>query len=166
MNKLEEEFNFIENSQDSQEIDKALDVLDKALQTVKNDTKTVKAGEAPVILTNEQKIDGLLNLSLEKMKEIEKKADEIYDLHYTQVALGKDRSEQSKINLIESQKLKVETLGKTVELVNALTKLESARAKKMQAAASGMATIVTAQEAGINLEELKNVDFTELEKQK
>ena len=166
MNKLEEEFNSIENSQDSQEIDKALDVLDKALQTVKNDTKTVKAGEAPVILTNEQKIDGLLNLSLEKMKEIEKKADEIYDLHYTQVALGKDRSEQSKINLIESQKLKVETLGKTVELVNALTKLESARAKKMQAAASGMATIVTAQEAGINLEELKNVDFTELEKQK
>ena len=134
------------------EIDKALDIIDQQTKevTVEEDKEV-----APVNPSSDYSIDDIIDITLESFKDIQKKSDEIYDAFYGIVATRQDRSDVSKQMLVESQRLKNESIQNLVALANAKAKVIQAQNK----AASTTGIIIntsSSDQVGINLDNLKD----------
>lgn len=116
-----------EKEVDNKEIENTLEYIDNQLATVKKETKEVATPED--VKKQEVTIDDLTKKALDQFSKLDKNTDEIYDLFYGPLAIGKDRSESSKIALLDSQRLKVEMINALAGLASAKAKLEAARTK-------------------------------------
>ena len=114
---------------DTNEIENTLDFIDTQLTEVKKQTKQITTVEEAV--AQETTIDDLTKIALDQLSKIDKNTDEIYNLFYTPLALRQDRSDSSKIALLDSQRLKVEAVNSLAALANAKAKLEMAKAKAL-----------------------------------
>ena len=101
------------------ELESMLDLIDKEITTTE-DSKEVAIKE------DVTSFESLANKVLERLNGVDDTADKIHELFYHDLALGKDHSESSKIALLESLKVKMETPKTMVELAKALAKLKSA----------------------------------------
>jgi hypothetical protein len=125
MNSAPEETNDI----DKEEVENTLDYIDTQLATVKEQTKAITTPEE--IKQQEHSIEDLTQIALKQMSKIDKKTDEIYDLFYTPLAMRQDRSDASKVALLDSQRIKVEMINALAGLASAKAKLEMAKQKQM-----------------------------------
>ena len=114
---------------DKEEVENTLDYIDTQLATVKEQTKAITTPEE--IKQQEHSIEDLTQIALKQMSKIDKKTDEIYDLFYTPLAMRKDRSDASKVALLDSQRIKVEMINALAGLASAKAKLEMAKQKQM-----------------------------------
>ena len=114
---------------DKEEVENTLDYIDTQLATVKEQTKAITTPEE--IKQQEHSIEDLTQIALKQMSKIDKKTDEIYDLFYTPLAMRQDRSDASKVALLDSQRIKVEMINALAGLASAKAKLEMAKQKQM-----------------------------------
>jgi hypothetical protein len=112
---------------DKNELENTLDYINTQLTASKPQIKDLSTIEE--VDEQEHTIDELTDIALKALNKIDNKTDEIYDLFYKPLLLGKDRSDASKQGLIESQRIKVEMVNALAGLANAKAKLEMARAK-------------------------------------
>ena len=133
------------------EIDKALDLIDQQTKEVAIEEEK----EVAPVASNDYSIDDIIDITLESFKDIQKKSDEIYDAFYGTVATRQDRSDVSKQMLVESQRLKNESIQNLVALANAKAKVIQAQNK----AANTTGIIIntsSSDQVGINLDNLKD----------
>lgn len=115
------------NEVDKSEVENTLSIIDQQLATVKTkDIATVEEVE-----TKEHSIDELTEIALKTFNKVDVKSDDIYDLFYGNIAVGKDRSDASKEALVDSVRLKTEMINALAGLAQAKAKLEIAKAKMM-----------------------------------
>ena len=148
---------------DEKEINKEFDDIDKALSFIDNQTKDVtevKEESKEISIpesSDDYSIDDLIGVTLKSFDDIQKKSDEIYDCFYANVATRQDRSDVSKQMLVESQRLKNESIQNLVALANAKAKLIAAKNKIEHQANTGIViNTSSADQVGINLENLKD----------
>lgn len=158
---------------DEKELNKDLDILEKddeiskALDLIDEQTKeiTEEHDDKNIIVKKEQDdddegytIDDIINVTLNSIQDVNKKSDEIYDAFYGTVATRQDRSDMSKQMLVESQRLKNESIQNLVALANAKAKIIAAKAKASNVGAANGIIINTssADQVGINLDNLKD----------
>ena len=88
---------------DKKEVENTLEYIDTQLANVKEQTKAITTPEE--VEAQEHSIEDLTQIALKQMAKIDKKTDEIYDLFYTPLALRQDRSDASKVALLDSQRI-------------------------------------------------------------
>lgn len=131
-------------------IDDALSLIDGG-QVVEK--KEVLPAEKTVKPAERFDIDDLTAGVLKSVDDVNKKTDEVYDMFYTPIALGKDRSDVSKQSLMDSIRLKNEAMANVTAIINAKAKLVAAQNQQ----ANKMGVIIQAQsgaDVGINLDNL------------
>jgi hypothetical protein len=145
----------VEESQeiDTDQIEKALGIIDGEVSSLKEQTKelSVKTEE-----TKEHTIDELTDLAINKMNKIDATTDEIYQLFYTPIALRQDRSDASKIALLDSQHIKVDLINALANLATAKAKLEAAKTKVPTGNVGVFLGAKDGNSIGINLEDVKS----------
>ena len=99
-------------------------------------------------------IEDLTQIALKQMAKIDKKTDEIYDLFYTPLALRQDRSDASKVALLDSQRIKVEMINALAGLASAKAKLEMAKQKQITGNTGIYVNTQSGSEVGISLSNL------------
>jgi hypothetical protein len=117
-----------EENIDKNEIESTLDYIDNQLQEVKKETKEITTPEE--VEKQQHTIDELTNIMLNQFNKVNKNTDEIYDLFYKPLALRQDRSDASKMALLDSQRIKVEMMAQIANIISAQAKLEQAKAKQ------------------------------------
>ena len=108
-----------------EDIDKIIGELEATnteVETITNKTKEVIAKQD---YTN---METIATQIIEKMNANEKVAEQIYDLFYTDLANGRDRSQASKEALLRSLELRVENNKSLAELAKAIAKKQAAEA--------------------------------------
>lgn len=131
-------------------IDDALSLIDGGQVVEKKETLPVEKAAAPAERFD---IDDLTAGVLKSVDDVNKKTDEVYDMFYTPIALGKDRSDVSKQSLMDSIRLKNEAMANVTAIINAKAKLVAAQNQQ----ANKMGVIIQAQsgaDVGINLDNL------------
>src|SRR5574344_2432172 len=132
-------------------IDDAISLIDEKnneVSAVKNEIKEVSKQQAKEI-----SIDDLTNKVLESVMDVNKKTDEVYDMFFTPISIGKDRSDVSKQSLMDSIRLKNESMQNIASVINAKAKLIAAQ--NQQSAKVGiMIQSKSGEDVGINLENL------------
>ena len=88
-------------------------------------------------------------------KEVFKTSNEIYDLFYTPIALGKDRSDVSKQSLLDSQRLKIEAMNALTNYMNAKARLASSKNQPAGSKTGIIISTMSGKEAGINIANLE-----------
>lgn len=140
------------NEVDKNEVENTIDYIDTQLATVKEQTKEITTPEQAEV--QQHTINELTDIALKQLGKVDKNTDEIYETFIRPIQLHQDRTDASKIALLDSQRLKVEMVNALAGLAAAQAKLEQAKAK----AAAGPAGIyVQAQngaDVGINLHNL------------
>lgn len=116
---------------DQNEVENTLEYIDSQLEVVKENTRAISTVEEAV--EQEHTIDELTALALKQMSKVDKKTDEIYDLFYGPLATRQDRSDASKVALLDSQRIKVEMINALAGLASAKAKLEIAKQKQVGA---------------------------------
>ena len=96
----------------------------------------------------------LFNKREQKSVKTDKKTDEIYDLFYTPLALRQDRSDASKVALLDSQRIKVEMINALAGLASAKAKLEMAKQKQIAGNTGIYVNTQSGSEVGISLSNL------------
>ena len=137
---------------DKKEVENTLEYIDNQLATVKEQTKTITTPEE--VEVQEHSIEDLTQIALKQMAKIDKKTDEIYDLFYTPLALRQDRSDASKVALLDSQRIKVEMINALAGLASAKAKLEMAKQKQMTGNTGIYVNTQSGSEVGISLSNL------------
>ena len=129
------------------------DEIVKALELLNNELTTQSQGTTEVAKKEDlTSFDTLAEKILSRLNDVDGIADKTYELFYHDLALGKDHSESSKIALLESLKVKMESPKTLVELTKALAKLQAASSK----AQVGIQINTQSGEAvGINLDNLR-----------
>src|SRR5574344_1109865 len=131
-------------------IDDAISLIDEKnneVSAVKNEIKEVSKQ------AKEISIDDLTNKVLESVMDVNKKTDEVYDMFFTPISIGKDRSDVSKQSLMDSIRLKNESMQNIASVINAKAKLIAAQ--NQQSAKVGiMVQSKSGEDVGINLENL------------
>jgi hypothetical protein len=145
------------NSEPEQEINKeeienTLEYIDTQLANVKEQTKEITTPEQAAI--QEHSIEDLTQIALKQMSKIDKKTDEIYDLFYKPLALRQDRSDASKVALLDSQRIKVEMINALASLASAKAKLEMAKQKQITGNTGIYVNTQNGADVGINLSNL------------
>jgi len=110
-----------------EEVEDTLEYIDKQLATVKKNSKDLTTPEQ--IEAQEHSIEDLTQIALKQMAKVDKNTDDIFDLFYTPLALRQDRSDASKVALLDSQRIKVEMINALAGLASAKAKLELAKQK-------------------------------------
>ena len=141
-----------EKEVDKKEIEDTLEYIDTQLANVKEQTKEITTPEQAAI--QEHSIEDLTQIALKQMSKIDKKTDEIYDLFYTPLALRQDRSDASKIALLDSQRIKVEMINALASLASAKAKLELAKQKQITGNTGIYVNTQNGADVGINLSNL------------
>ena len=135
---------------DNNEIESTLEYIDTQLQEVKKETREITSPEEAE--KQQHTIDELTSLMLNQFNKVNKNTDEIYELFYKPLALRQDRSDASKMALLDSQRIKVEMMAQIANIISAQAKLEQAKQKQMP-----QGVFVNAQsgaDVGINLSNL------------
>lgn len=143
---------------DEKDIEKEIfeDEIDNALSLIENDEKQlVKKEEVPAI-KEEISIDDITKVALESYKDIQKHSEDIYQGLYSGVVTYRDRTDASKNTLIESQRLKIESINALTNLANAKAKLIAAQAKATQGNVGIFIDTKKGEDLGINLANLKD----------
>lgn len=141
-----------EKEVDKKEIEDTLEYIDTQLANVKEQTKEISTPEQAAI--QEHSIEDLTQIALKQMSKIDKKTDEIYDLFYTPLALRQDRSDASKVALLDSQRIKVEMINALASLASAKAKLELAKQKQITGNTGIYVNTQNGADVGINLSNL------------
>lgn len=154
LDKLSEFVNSTEDISDvdQKEIENTINYIDSQLTEVKQNTKEVKTLDD--IKKQENTVDSLTDIALKQFSKVDERTDEIYDLFYKPLALGRDRSDVSKQSLIESQRLKIESMNVIAALVNAKAKLEAAKTKVATGNVGVFVNTMDQGQVGINLHSL------------
>lgn|SRR5574344_683771 len=130
-------------------IDDAISLIDEKnneVSAVKNEIKEVSKQ------AKEISIDDLTNKVLESVMDVNKKTDEVYDMFFTPISIGKDRSDVSKQSLMDSIRLKNESMQNIASVINAKAKLIAAQ--NQSAKVGIMVQSKSGEDVGINLENL------------
>lgn len=133
------------------DIDKAISIIDSKNEV--EETKKQSTDAVPAARNDEFSVDSLTKVVLDSVKDVNNKGDELYDMFYTPIALGKDRSDASKIAILDVLHAKNESVANVAQLINAKARL--LQAQNAQSAKVGV--IVNAKsgdEVGINLSNL------------
>ena len=133
------------------EVEDTINYIDNQLTSIKETTKELNTTEE--IDEQVASVDDLTKLALEQFSKLDKNTDDLYQLFYTPIALRQDRSDASKIALLDSQRLKVEMIQALTGLITAKNKLEAAKQKT----ANSMGVFVNAvpgNDVGISLHNL------------
>lgn len=150
---------------DEQEIQKELEIknefnddIDKALELIDQNEKKeiVKKKEEVPAIKEEISIDDITKVALESYKDIQKHSEDIYQGLYSGVVTYRDRTDASKNTLIESQRLKIESINALTNLANAKAKLIAAQAKATQGNVGIFIDTKKGEDLGINLANLKD----------
>src|SRR5574344_355610 len=131
-------------------IDDAISLIDEKnneVSAVKNEIKEVSKQQAKEI-----SIDDLTNKVIESVMDVNKKTDEVYDMFFTPISIGKDRSDVSKQSLMDSIRLKNESMQNIASVINAKAKLIAAQ--NQSAKVGIMVQSKSGEDVGINLENL------------
>jgi hypothetical protein len=135
-----------------EEVENTLEYIDTQLAAVKEQTKTITTQEEAEI--QEHSIEDLTKIALEQMNKVDKKTDEIYDLFYKPLALRQDRSDASKVALLDSQRIKVEMINALASLASAKAKLELAKQKQITGNTGIYVNTQAGSDVGISLSNL------------
>jgi len=133
------------------EVEDTISYIDNQLSNIKETSKELKTTEE--IDEQVASVDDLTKLALEQFSKLDKNTDDLYQLFYTPIALRQDRSDASKVALLDSQRLKVEMIQALTGLITAKNKLEAAKQKTT----SNMGVFVNAvpgNDVGISLHNL------------
>lgn len=109
------------------EVEDTINYIDNQLADIKKSSKELTTNEE--IDEKVASVDDLTKLALEQFSKLDKNTDDLYQLFYTPIALKQDRSDASKIALLDSQRLKVEMIQALTGLITAKNKLEAAKQK-------------------------------------
>ena len=112
---------------DKEELENTIDYIDNQLETVKKQTKEIITPEQAE--KQQHNINELTDLMLKQFGKVNKNTDEIYDLFYGPLATRQDRSDASKVALLDSQRIKVEMMAQIANIISAQVKLEQAKSK-------------------------------------
>lgn len=153
LDKIAEFMNSVpEENIDKEEVENTLDYIDTQLAAVKEQTKAITTPEEAEI--QEHSIEDLTQIALKQMSKVDKKTDEIYDLFYGPLALRQDRSDASKVALLDSQRIKVEMINALAGLASAKAKLEIAKQKQMTGNTGIYVNTQSGADVGISLSNL------------
>lgn len=148
-----------EAEMDEQEINKELgisnDEIDDALSLIEKNEIVEKKEEVPAV-QEEISIDDITRLAVDSYRDVQKHSEEIYDALYAPVATRQDRSDSSKQTLIESQRVKIESINALASLANAKAKLIQAQNRAAQGNVGVFINANKGEEVGINLANLKD----------
>ena len=135
---------------DEDEINKALGLIDKE----QSEIEEKKSQE--VTIQKKQDFDGnsLIGMAVDSFNDVSKKADEIYDAFYGNVATRQDRSDVSKQMLTDSQRLKIESMNAVANMFNAQARLLAAQQKQMTGNVGVFVNAKNGEDVGINLANL------------
>ena len=141
---------------DADEIDNAIKIIENEIEAVKkNEVVEVKPAETPV-QKEEYSVDSLITKALNYVENVNSQADDVYHLFYSPLATGRDRTDASKVAIVESLRLKNENINAITNLVNAKAKLEALKAKQqMDNSGSVFIQAASGSEVGINLANLR-----------
>lgn len=134
------------------EIENALNLIEESKQEVAEKEER----EIAEISSSEFSIDDITKLAVESYKDIQSHSQEIYDAFYAPVATRMDRSDSSKQTLIESQRLKIESIQALTNLANAKAKLISAQNKAKSGNVGVFINSSKGEDVGINLSNLSD----------
>ena len=141
---------------DADEIDNAIKIIENEIEAVKkNEVAEVKPTETP-IQKEEYSVDSLITKALNYVENVNSQADDVYHLFYSPLATGRDRTDASKVAIVESLRLKNENIAAITNLVNAKAKLEALKAKQqMDNSGNVFIQAASGSEVGINLANLR-----------
>ena len=141
---------------DADEIDNAIKIIENEIEAVKkNEVAEAKPAETPV-QKEEYSVDSLITKALKYVENVNGQADDIYHLFYSPLATGRDRTDASKVAIVESLRLKNENINAITNLVNAKAKLEALKAKQqMDNSGNVFIQAASGSEVGINLANLR-----------
>ena len=144
---------------DEEELNKELGLtnneIDEALSMIEEDEKEVATKEENLPAQQKEiSIDDITRLAIESYKDIQKHSEEVYDALYAPVVTRNDRSDSSKQTLIESQRIKIESINALASLANAKAKLISAQNKANQGNVGVFINSKGGEDVGINLANL------------
>jgi hypothetical protein len=141
---------------DADEIDNAIKIIENEIEAVKkNEVAEVKPAETPV-QKEEYSVDSLITKALNYVENVNSQADDVYHLFYSPLATGRDRTDASKVAIVESLRLKNENINAITNLVNAKAKLEALKAKQqMDNSGNVFIQAASGSEVGINLANLR-----------
>jgi len=137
---------------DKSEVENTLEYIDTQLAAVKENTKNLTTKEEAEV--QEHSIEDLTQIALKQMSKIDKKTDEIYDLFYGPLALRQDKSDASKVALLDSQRIKVEMINALAGLASAKAKLEMAKQKQITGNTGIYVNTQSGADVGISLSNL------------
>lgn len=104
-----------------------IDKIIGELETTNTDIETIKNKTKDIITKQDYtSMETVATQIVEKMNANEKVAEQIYDLFYSDLANGRDRSQASKEALLRSLELRVENNKALAELAKALAKKQAA----------------------------------------
>lgn len=136
---------------DEDEINKALGIIEQE-ETELAEKKEQETAIAPA--NKEITIGDITKMAAESYKDVSKKSDEIYDAFYGVVATRQDRSDVSKQMLVESQRLKIESMQVMANLANAQARLINAQNKASSGNVGVFINSKSGEDVGINLANL------------
>ena len=141
---------------DADEIDNAIKIIENEIEAVKkNEVAEVKPAETQV-QKEEYSVDSLITKALNYVENVNSQADDVYHLFYSPLATGRDRTDASKVAIVESLRLKNENIAAITNLVNAKAKLEALKAKQqMDNSGNVFIQAASGSEVGINLANLR-----------
>ena len=145
---------------DADEIDNAIKIIENEIDAVKKQEIAEKQKDLPSqeVQNQEEKnsIDSLITKALKYVDNVNSQADDIYQLFYTPLATRQDRSDASKVAIVESLRVKNENINAITNLVNAKAKLEALKEKQQQQMNGGIfVNAVPGSEVGINIANLR-----------
>ena len=145
---------------DADEIDNAIKIIENEIDAVKKQEIAEKQKDLPSqeVQNQEEKnsIDSLITKALKYVDNVNSQADDIYQLFYIPLATRQDRSDASKVAIVESLRVKNENINAITNLVNAKAKLEALKEKQQQQMNGGIfVNAVPGSEVGINIASLR-----------
>lgn len=135
---------------DEDEINKALGIIEQE----ETELAEKKEQELSIPANKEITIGDITQMAAESYKDVSKKSDEIYDAFYGVVATRQDRSDVSKQMLVESQRLKIESMQVMANLANAQARLINAQNKAATGNVGVFINSKSGEDVGINLANL------------
>jgi len=140
---------------DADEIDNAIKIIENEIEAVKKNEVAEVKQEQPS-QEEQYSVDNLITRALKYVENVNDQADDIYHLFYSPLATGRDRTDASKVALVESLRLKNENITAITNLVNAKAKLEALKAKQqMDNSGNVYIQASSGSEVGINLANLR-----------
>lgn len=134
-----------------------IDNIEEALDLIEQqENEIAKEEEKELAVKNDYSIDDIIDITLDSYKEVSEKSDDIYDLFYKPLATREDRTDASKQALIESQRIKNESIANLVALANAKAKLAQAEAKLQSGNVGIVINSQKGEDVGIDLSKLKD----------